>query len=153
MPPPGFEPPPPALDCLLVVGCLSSQHNASVSPGRIYSDNFTCCHTEIGVADQTFYLTQSQYTDTELTSASADPITPGTWQGSHWSASCLSHRYDSTRKNPRRQRDSNPGSSRGGRLNHLANEAVSALETVTKISAASLTEWVRGPPRERQTGD
>ena len=32
------------------------------------------------------YLTQSQYTDTQPTSPSADPITPGTWQGSHWSA-------------------------------------------------------------------
>ena len=38
------------------------------------------------VADQTFYLTQSQYTDTGPTSPSADPTTPGTWQGSHWSA-------------------------------------------------------------------
>ena len=39
--------------------------------------NFTCCHTEIEVADETFYLTQSQYTDTRLTSPSADPIMPG----------------------------------------------------------------------------
>ena len=37
-------------------------------------------------ADQTFHLTQSQYTDTGPTSPSADPVTPGTWQGSHWSA-------------------------------------------------------------------
>ena len=72
--------------CLLV-GCLTSQQHASVSQGRICSDNFTCCHTEIEVADQTFYLTQSQYTDTGPTSPSADPITPGAWQGSHWSAS------------------------------------------------------------------
>ena len=71
--------------CLLV-GCLTSQQQASVSQGRICSDNFTCCHTEIEVADPTFYLTQSQYTDTGLTSPSADPITPGAWQGSHWSA-------------------------------------------------------------------
>ena len=48
--------------------------------------NFTCCHTEIEVVDPTFYLTQSQYTDTGPTSPSADPITPGAWQGSHWSA-------------------------------------------------------------------
>ena len=48
--------------------------------------NFTCCHTEIQVADQTFHLTQSQYTDTGPTSPSADPITPGVWQGNHWSA-------------------------------------------------------------------
>ena len=72
-------------DCLFV-GWLTSQQHASVSQGRICSDNFTCCHTEIQVADQTFYLTQSQYTDTGPTSPSADPITPGAWQGSHWSA-------------------------------------------------------------------
>ena len=71
--------------CLLVA-CLTSQQQASVSQGRICSDNFTCCHTEIEVADQTFYLTQSQYTETGPTSPSADPITPGAWQGSHWSA-------------------------------------------------------------------
>ena len=73
-------------DCLFV-GCLKSQQHASVSQGRIYSDNFTCCHTEIEVADQNFYLTQSQYIDTRPTSSSADPIMPGVWQGSHWSAS------------------------------------------------------------------
>ena len=69
-----------------LVGCLTSQLQASVSQGRICSDNFTCCHTEIEVADPTFYLTQSQYTDTGPTSPSADPMTPGAWQGSHWSA-------------------------------------------------------------------
>ena len=74
-----------AVVCLFV-GCLTSQQHASVSQGWICSDNFTCCHTEIEVADQTFYLTQSQYTDTGLTSPSVDPITPGAWQGSHWSA-------------------------------------------------------------------
>ena len=42
--------------------------------------------TQIEVADPTFYLTQSQYTDTGPTSPSADPITPGAWQGNHWSA-------------------------------------------------------------------
>ena len=75
----------PEIVCLLV-GCLTSQQQASVSQGRICSDNFTCCHTEIKVADPTFYLTQSQYTDTGPTSPSADPITPDAWQGSHWSA-------------------------------------------------------------------
>ena len=71
-------------ECLLV-GCLTSQQHASVSQGRICADNFTCCHTEIEAADQTFRLTQSQYTDTGPTSPSADPITPGAWQSSHWS--------------------------------------------------------------------
>ena len=69
-----------------LVGCFTSQQQASVSQGRICSDNFTCCHTEIEVADQTFYLTQSQYTDTGPISPSADPITPGAWHGGHWSA-------------------------------------------------------------------
>ena len=72
-------------DCWLV-GCLTSQQHVSVSQGRICTDNFTCCHTEIEVADPTFYLTQSQYNDTGPTSPSADPIMPGAWQGSHWSA-------------------------------------------------------------------
>ena len=71
--------------CLLV-GCLTSQQHASVSQGRICSDKFMCCHTEIEVADQTFHLIQSQYIDTGPTSPSTDPITPGAWQGSHWSA-------------------------------------------------------------------
>ena len=66
------------------VGCLTSQQQASVSQGGICSDNFTCCHVEKEVAEQTFYLTQSQYADTWPTSA--DPITPGIWQDSHWSA-------------------------------------------------------------------
>ena len=98
------------LGCLFI-GCLTSQQHESVSQGRICSDNFTCCHTEIEVADQTFHLTQSQYTDTGPTSPSADPITPGAWQGSHWNANFLSHWYDSTPKKSRRKRDSNPGSS------------------------------------------
>ena len=71
---------------LLFTGCLTSQQHASVSPGRICSHNFTCCHTETEVADPTFHLTQSQYTDTGSTSPSTDPITLGAWQGSHWSA-------------------------------------------------------------------
>ena len=44
------------------------------------------CHTETEVADQTFHLTQSQYTDTRPTSPSIDP---GAWHGSHWSANFL----------------------------------------------------------------
>ena len=58
-------------------GCLTSYQQASVSQGRICSDHSTCYHTEIEVADPTFYLTQSQYTDTGPTIPSADPITPG----------------------------------------------------------------------------
>ena len=99
-----------AIVCLLV-GCLTSQQHASVFQGRICSDNLTCCHTEIEVADPTFYLTQSQYTDTGPTSPSVDPITPGAWQGSHWSANFSVTGMTRPRKKSRRKRDSNPGSS------------------------------------------
>ena len=79
------------LCCLLwffywLVGCLTSQQHASVSQGLICWDNYTCCHTEIQVADQTFHLTQSQYTDTASASPSTDLTTPSVWHGSHWSA-------------------------------------------------------------------
>ena len=70
----------------LFVGCLTTRQHASVSQGQICSYKFTCCHSEIEVADQTSYLTQSQYTDTGPTSPSADPIMPGAWQGSYRSA-------------------------------------------------------------------
>ena len=85
---------------LLLVGCLTSQQHSSVSQGRICSDNFKCCHTEIEVTNQTFHLTQSQYTDTGPTSPSADPITPGAWQGSHWSANFEVTGMTRPRKNP-----------------------------------------------------
>ena len=78
---------PAARIVCLLVGCLTSQQHASVSQGRICSDNFTYCHTEIEVEDPNVHLTQSQYADTKPTSPSTDPMTPGAWQGSHWSAS------------------------------------------------------------------
>ena len=84
----------------LFVGCLTYQQHASVSQGRICSDKLTCCHTEMEVADQTFYLTQSQNTDTGPSSPSADPITPGAWQGSHWSANFEVTGITRPRKNP-----------------------------------------------------
>ena len=68
--------------CWLVgwlVGWLMSQQHASVSQGQICSDKCTYYHTEIKVADQTFYPTGP-------TSPSVDPITSGAWQCSHWSA-------------------------------------------------------------------
>ena len=111
-----------SLTVCLLVGCLTSQQHASVSQGRICSDNFTCCHTETEAADPTFHLTQSQYTDTGPTSPSADPITPGAWQGSsdNFTCQCLSHWYDSTPKKCQRKRGFEQGTfrSRGGRRNH-----------------------------------
>ena len=60
-----------------LVSCLISQQHASVSQGRICSDNFTCYHTEIKLVDQTFRLTQLQFAETGPTSPSIDPITLG----------------------------------------------------------------------------
>ena len=87
-------------ELMLLVGCLTSQQHASVSQGRICSDNFTCCHTETEVADPTLHLTPSQYTDTGLTSPSTDPTTPGAWKGSHWSANVYVTGMTRPRKNP-----------------------------------------------------
>ena len=78
---PHFGPVWPSL-LRLLVSCLTSQQQASVSQGRICSDNFTCCHTEIQVADQTVHLTQSQYADAGPASPCADPIPPGAWEKS-----------------------------------------------------------------------
>ena len=74
------------------------QQHASASQRWIWSDNCTCCHTEIEAADQTCNLTLSEYTDTEPTGQSADPITAGAWQGSSLEHPFLSHWCDLTRK-------------------------------------------------------
>ena len=105
------------VDCLLA--CLTSQQHASVSQGRICSDKFTCCHTETEVADPTFYLTHSRYTDTGPTSPSADPTIPGAWQGSHWNANFQVTGMTRPGKIPS-QAGFEPWifRSRGGRLNH-----------------------------------
>ena len=102
------------------VGCLTSQQQASVSQGRICSGNFMCRHTEIEVADQTFYLNQSRYTDSGPTSLSADPITPGAWQGSHWRANVLVTGMTRPGKKIPSQAGFEPRifRFRGGRLNH-----------------------------------
>ena len=157
--------------CLLV-GCLTTQQHASVSKGGICSDNLTCCHTEIEVADPTFYLTQSQYTDTGPTSPSTDPITPGAWQGSHWSANFeVTGMTRSTPKKSRRKRDSNPGSSalEADALTTRPTRRSSVPETCLCIRGgpypkrvadqtllshpptASWAECLRRPPQERKT--
>ena len=59
------------------------EYHARVSQGRICSEKCTYCHTETQFADYTFYLVQSQWTDTGPTSPSAGPATPGASQDSH----------------------------------------------------------------------
>ena len=63
--------------CSLLVVKRPRNTYASVSLGRVCSDNCTCYQTETEVAGQTFYLTQSQYTDTGPTRPSADRIAAG----------------------------------------------------------------------------
>ena len=96
---------------MLVACLLNIPAVASVSQGRIYIDNLTCCHTEIEAAEQTFHLIQSQYTDTRPTTPSTDPMMPGTWQGSPLECQFLSHWYDLSPEKSSRKLDSNLGSS------------------------------------------
>ena len=63
----------------LVFFSLTSQQCAK----SICSNNCMCCHTDIDVADQTCYLTQTQYTGTLPASPSTDSIMPGARQRSH----------------------------------------------------------------------
>ena len=53
--------------CLLL-GCLMSPQHASVCPRRSFLNKFTFCHTEIDVAYLMCPLTESQCSDTRLTS-------------------------------------------------------------------------------------
>ena len=132
----------------LLVGCLTSQQHASVSQGRICTDNFTCCYTEIEAADQTCYLTQSQYTDTGPTSPSADPIMPGVWQGIATGVPMFKSPVWLDSEKSRRKRDSNPGSSafeadalttRPTRPFHGANTLVCQFLLVAQLIEASST--------------
>ena len=75
---------------------------------------------------KTFYLTQSQYTDTGPTSPSVDPITPGAWQGSHWSANVYAICMNRPGQIPS-QVGFEPRIFRSRRHNHLVNEAVVGL--------------------------
>ena len=95
----------------LFIGCLAPQQHASISQGQICSDHLICCHAEIEVADQTFYLTQSQYTDTGRTSPSADPTMPGAWQVGTGAPSFKSLVWLNLEKYPQRKRESNSISS------------------------------------------
>ena len=84
-----------------------SQQRACVFQGGSPQTVCTCCHTEIEVADQTFYLAQSQHTDNGPTSPNADPITPGAWQCSHWSGNFYVIGVTRLGRFPLRQRELN----------------------------------------------
>ena len=68
---------------VLVGWLVNIPATCSVSQRRICSDNCTCCHTEMEVADQTnCSLKLPHCTDTGPASPSADPGMPAAWQGS-----------------------------------------------------------------------
>ena len=73
------------LTLCLLVGCLLALRPSSMlvyfreEPSQT---RYACHHTEIEKIT-TFYLTESQYTNTPPTSHSADTIGSGAWQGSH----------------------------------------------------------------------
>ena len=119
-------------NCLLV-GCLTSQQHASVSQGRICSDNFTCCHTEIQVADPTFHLTQSQSTDTGPASPSTDPITRPRKRESNPGSSA--HEADALAITPTRrsddQKNDNENSSNTHNTRFIMNAANSSVHSET----------------------
>ena len=69
---------------LLLVGCIMSHHHFSISQDGC-AQTILSAATLIEAVDVTCYLVQSQYTDMGLISPSMDPVTPGVWQGSHWS--------------------------------------------------------------------
>ena len=73
----------PYFDCAFVVIAYWLLNIQATCRGWIYLDNCTCCLSEIEVADQTFYLTKSQCTDTRPTSPNTDHIMLAAWQGSH----------------------------------------------------------------------
>ena len=100
----------PAAMMLLVIGCLTSQLHASESQGRICFDDCTCCHTETEVKDQTRCLTQSQYSDTDPTSPSPHPITPGAWQAATPAPMFQSLVRLNQERAPRRKTGFDPGS-------------------------------------------
>ena len=58
----------------LLAACLTSS-NMQVCQGQTCLDRFTCCHTEMKVADKICHLTLSQYCDTGPSS----PNTPLRW--------------------------------------------------------------------------
>ena len=97
-----------------------------------------------------------QYTDTRPTSLSANPRTPGAWQGKPLECQCLSHWYDSTRKKKsRRQRDSNPGSSalEADALTTRPTRAVlSCRSGAMSLVLACMVSPVLSPPTRRQGG-
>ena len=111
---------------LLLLGYLTSPATYECISGTDLLTQIYVLLIEKEAAGQAFFLTQPQYTDTGPTSSSADRISPGAWQGSHWSASFLSRWYESTQNPP-----PPPSPLLPLRCNRKSNPESSTLEAVT----------------------
>ena len=57
--------------CISRIDLVYLKDRSGVSQWSICSENYACCHTEVAVADQTFNLVRSRFTDTRPTSPSS----------------------------------------------------------------------------------
>ena len=92
----------------LCVGCLTPQQHGISRTDLLRIVYAAILRKKLQIS---FYLTHSQYIDTAPTSPSADPKTPGTWQGSHWSSNFKVTFMTWPRKSPWRKRELSPRSS------------------------------------------
>ena len=123
-----WDVPPPAPSKAVVVGrSLTVQQHASVSQGRVGSNNCTCCHIET-TADQTCNPTQSQYTDTGPTSPALTLCqAPGRVTTGVPLVTCMSY---AGKKSLREKREPNPRLPLSRRTHyHWAHEAVNEART------------------------
>ena len=97
-------------------------------PTTVCRVSVMCSH--IVIDRTTCYLTQSQYSDSLLTSSSDEAITPGAWQCSHKGADFQSHWSDSTREPRVRSSDLSQSSRTVG---HLTTEAVVADHNLASV--------------------
>ena len=123
------------------VGCLLALRTSNMLAFLRDGNKCTCCDTETEGADQTFYLAQSQFSDTVPTSRSADSIMAGVWQENN-SITCLSHWHDWAIEN----RDQFPRvfHSRGGRLKSSAHAATFNVCNIWSTTSCNPNRSARG---------
>ena len=128
---------------MCLVGCSASPKHARVCQGRICVDNCTCClpyrHRSCRSNLLPHLVTD---TDTRSTSPSADPVTPGTCQGSHWGYQSSCH---STLKKPLGENEDQTQvcSSRAIRFTTRQTRRFEWSEAMTETLALTFCSWCR----------
>ena len=133
----------------MLVGCLTSQQHASVSQGRICSDSFTCCHTEIEVADQTFHLTQSQYTDTSGEGKLTKMVTTATTTTTTMTTTTTSQRRRLRRRRRRNRTATTTKSTTTLLITSNYIQQRKEKKRIRTIKAATITRGIRSKGRGR----